>query len=105
MTPHADNKNARRTAEEFRLHQHRARGRDAWCAVLGVCAVTALTDFQFAEIQRAAALLPDHAHAAFVKSVANRLAEIEQCSDHDVNDAITFVLSVHGVAAAPAKST
>jgi hypothetical protein len=64
----------------------------------------ALTDFQLTEIKRAAALLPVNARDAFLRSVANRLADSEQCNDQDIAAAIEFVLSCRGVSA-PSKQT
>jgi hypothetical protein len=57
-----------------------------------------LTDCQLAEITQAAELLPVNSRDAFLRSVANRLADAKHCNDDDVNHAITFVLSTRGVA-------
>jgi hypothetical protein len=63
----------------------------------------ALTGYQMLLVKQAAALLPTHARDSFLQSVAGRLADLDHITDADMANAVTFVLSTRGVAAAPAK--
>jgi hypothetical protein len=60
----------------------------------------ALTDAELAELQNAAALLPQRTRDTFLRCVANRLREGD-CGN--LTDVIAFVLSTFGISA-PASS-
>jgi len=58
----------------------------------------ALDDIQMSNLLAAAQLLPTNSRDAFLRSVANRLADIRNPTNTDIGDAITFVLNSRSVA-------
>jgi hypothetical protein len=63
-----------------------------------------LSSYQMRAVKTAAELLPTYQRDAFLSSVANRLAGVinwnvhpRGVADHDVHNAIAFVLSSYGV--------
>ncbi len=72
----------------------------------------ALDDAQMSQLLGAAQLVPVNSGAIFLRSVANRLADVRDPSNADISNAITFVLNARGIAtsmfacdAAPNKET
>ena len=59
----------------------------------------ALSDQQLALVMQAAALLPPPRRDDFMRSVASRLSDIARPSDHELGDAVQFILSTRGVSA------
>ena len=58
----------------------------------------ALDDGQMNQLLAAAELLPTNSRDAFLRSIANRLADIRNPTNADISDAITFVLNTRGAA-------
>jgi hypothetical protein len=52
----------------------------------------ALTDTQLDLVTRAAGLLPPQQRSMFLQSIANRVGDVASPTDHDVRDAIDFIL-------------
>jgi hypothetical protein len=65
----------------------------------------ALTDNQLDLVQRAAALLPLHDRDHFLRSLANRMGNVAHPSDHDVQDAVDFILNCRGIGGGHAAFT
>jgi hypothetical protein len=57
----------------------------------------ALTDQQLNLVTRAAGMITEHDRDLFLRSIANRIGDLAHPSDHDIQDALDFVLNNRGV--------
>ena len=57
-----------------------------------------LSDTQLNLVTRAAGLSPTHDRCQFLRSVGSRVGDVANPSDHDIQDAITFILNLRGIA-------
>lgn len=57
-----------------------------------------LTDTQLKTVMNAAELLPRSGRDNFLRSISSRLDDVERPSDHQLAEAIAFILASRGVA-------
>ncbi len=72
-------------------------GLDEWLQMNKHTRPLALTSDQMSQLLGAAQLIPQGSRDSFLRSVADRLADIRDPSNANISDAITFVLSSRGV--------
>jgi hypothetical protein len=60
--------------------------------------MTLLSESQLRQVKAAAALLPTFQRDEFLRSISNRLADLDRIDDADVAAAVDFVLNTRGVA-------